>query len=149
MARGAGDRLVCALERKLGLAVVERLDLAPRGFTVAIVAFFTKAPLVRILLLVTIEAASRRLAELDRWRVTAGARHGLVRVPEFEIREGMIERLAIKLDDVGITSLVIGVTVVAFLFGGIRLTTVKPLARRAIRGNVLVAIKTTPRLGFS
>jgi hypothetical protein len=149
MARGADDGLVCALERKLSLAVIERLDLTPYGFPVAIVAFLTKAPFVRILLLVTVEAAPGRLAELFRWGVTAGARHCLVRVPEFEIREGVIERLAVELDDVGISSLVIGMTVVAFLFCGIRLAPVKPLARRAIGSNVLVAIDAAPRLGSS
>ena len=149
MARRAGDGGVGALERKFRRAVVERLDHAPFGLTVAIVAFLAKAPLMRVVGLVTVEATPGRLAEFHRWGVTAGAWQRLVRVPQFEIREGVIERLAIEQDDVGISSLVIGMTMVAFLLCGIRLATVKSPARRTIRGNVFVAIEAEPRLGSS
>jgi hypothetical protein len=147
MANCAGDVAVSALERKFGRAVVERLHLPPRNFAVAIVAFFAKAPLVWILLLMTVEAATGGLPEFYRWRVTAGARHRLVRIPKKEICEGVIERLAIKLDDVGITSLMICMTMVAFLFR-IRLASMKAPARRAIHRNFLVAVQAAPRLGF-
>ena len=79
--------------------------------------------------------------------MTTGAWHRLVRIPQFEIREGVIERLAIEQDDIGISSLVIGMTMVAFLLCGIRLPTVKSPPRRAIHGDVLVAIEAEPRLG--
>ena len=137
------------LERKFSLAVVECLDLAPLGFTVAIVAFLAEAPFVRIVRLMTVQAASGRLAEFYLWRVTAGARHRLVCVPEPEIRERMIEGLAVELDDVGISSPVVGMAMVAFLFCGIRLAPVKSLTRRTIRGNFLMAVEAEPRLGSS
>jgi hypothetical protein len=95
VARGAGDSLVRAQERKLGCVVIERLDLAPRSFAVAIVAFLAKAPLVRIIRLMTVETASGRVTEFYCWCVAAGARHRLVCVPELKIGEEMIERLAV------------------------------------------------------
>jgi hypothetical protein len=95
VARGAGDSLVRAQERKLGRVVIERLDLAPRGFAVAIVAFLAKAPLVRIIRLMTVEAASGRVTEFYCWCVAASARYCLVGVPELKIRENMVERLAV------------------------------------------------------
>ncbi len=138
MAGGAGDGLVSALERKSGRVVVERLDPAPRGFAVAIIASFAKAPFMRVNRLVTVEAASARLAEFHRWRVAAGARHRSVRVAKREVREGVIERLTVQLDDVGLSSLVIGMTMVAFGFRGIGLAPVKSLAGRTIRRNFLM-----------
>ena len=62
-----------------------------------------------------------------------------MRVPQDEIRESMIECFAIKLDDIGVAPLVIGVAMVAVLLNGIRLTAMKPLIRRTIGGNFLVA----------
>ena len=115
----------------------------------AVVTIFAKAPFVRILLLMTIKAATGCLAELFRWRVAAGARHHFVSVPEFEIRKRMIERLAVKLDDIGISSLVIGMTVAAFLLRGIELATVKSVVFLTIRGNLFVAIEAEPRLRLS
>jgi hypothetical protein len=149
MAGRAGDGLMSALERKPGRVVVERLDPAPRGFAVANIAFFTKAPFMRINHLVTVEALSGCLAEFDRGCVTAGARYCFVGIPEREIRESMIERLAVQLDDVSVPSLVVGMTMVAFIFCGIRLAPVKSLAGRTIGGNVLVTCKAEPHLGFS
>jgi len=149
MAGRAGDGLVSALERKPRRVVVESLDPAPRGFAVASIAFFAEAAFVRINRLVTVEALSGCLAEFDRGCVTAGARNCSVGVPEREIRKGMIECLAVQLDDVRFPSLVIGMTMVAFIFCGIRLAPMKSLAGRTIRGNVLVTRKAKPRLGSS
>ena len=81
MAGGAGDGLVSALERKPRRVVVEFLDPAPRGFAVASIAFFAKAPFVRINQLVAVKALSGCLAEFDRCRVTAAARHCSVGIP--------------------------------------------------------------------
>jgi hypothetical protein len=149
MAGGTGDGLVSALERKPRRVVVERLDAAPSGFAVASIAFFAQAPLVRINSLVTVEALSGCLAEFDRCCVTAGARHCSVGIPKREICKGMIECLAVELDDVRFPSLVVGMTMVALIFCGIRLPPVKSLAGRTIRGNVLVTCKAKPRLGSS
>ena len=84
-----------------------------------------------------------------RWCVTSDARHCFVLVPELEIRKCMIECLAVQLDDVGVSSLVIGMTMVAFLFCGIRLAPMESLACRTIRSNFFVALKAEPRLGSS
>jgi hypothetical protein len=48
MAGRAGDRLVRAQEWKSGRVVVEGLDLAPRFFAMASIAFLAKAPLMRV-----------------------------------------------------------------------------------------------------
>jgi hypothetical protein len=149
MAGGAGYGLVSTLERKPGRAVIERLDPAPGGFAMAIVAFFTKTPFMWINRLVTIDTTAGRLAEFDRWRVAAGARHRSVGIPKREIRKGMVERLAVQLDNVGVSSLVIGMAMIAFAFCGIRLAPMKSLASRTIGGHFLVTCKAEPRLGSS
>ena len=146
MTARAGDSLMSAQQRKPGGVVVERLDLTPFGFAVATITLFTKAPLMRINRLVTIEAPPERLAKFYLRCVTAGARHCFVRFPKLEIGEGVVERFAIKLDDVGISSLVIGMAMVAFSFCAIRVKSVKSLARRTIDSDVLVTVETAPRL---
>ena len=72
-------------------------------------------------------------------RVTAAALHGFVSVPQLKIRKRVIEGLAIKQDYVGVSPLMIGVTMVALLLRCIRLSPVKSLIRRSIRGCFLVA----------
>jgi hypothetical protein len=142
MARRAGDGTMGAVKRELGLVVVVRLDARPCCLGMAVVAHFPKSTLVRIDRLVTVEAAPRRVAELYLLGMTTATLHRFVSVVQLEIRECMIECFAVELDDVGISPLVIGVTMGAFLFGGIRLSSVKPLARRPISGGVLVARQT-------
>jgi len=139
VAGGARHCTMGALEGELGLVVIVRFDATPCGLAVATVARFPKAPLVRIVRLVTVKAASGRVAKFYRLRMTAAALHRLVRVPQFEIRKSVIERFAIELNDIGIPPLVVGMTVGAFLFRGIRLTPVESLARRTICGDVLMA----------
>jgi hypothetical protein len=115
------------LQRKLGFVVVERLRAVPCGFAMTIVARFSEAPLVAIIRLMTIEAASGGVAELYILCMTAVALHGFVGVPELEIRRCVIECLTVEQDDVSISPLMVSVTTGAFLFCGIRLTSVKPL----------------------
>jgi hypothetical protein len=45
--------------------------------------------------LMAVEASSRCVAELCRLRVTARARHDLVRIPELKIRKCVVERLTV------------------------------------------------------
>jgi hypothetical protein len=130
---------MCALEPEPGLIVVERFDTTPYRLAVTIVARFPEAALVRIVLLMTVEAASRRVAELYLLRVTVAALHGFVSVPQLKIRKRVIEGLAIELDDVEVSPLMIGVTMGAILFHCIRLSPVKSLTCRSIRGCFLVA----------
>lgn len=119
--------------------MVERLDATPCRLAVAILARFPQPPLMRIIRLVTIDAALAGIAEFFRRPVTSIARNGLVRVPQRKIRKSVIEGLPIELDDIGISPLVIGVTLGAIMSCGIRLTPMKSLTRRSIRSNVLVA----------
>jgi hypothetical protein len=95
MACGAGDCTMGTLKRELRPVVVERFDQMPCRLAMTIVAGFAKTALMRIVRLVTIEAASGRVAELYRLRVTADAPHCLVCVPEPEIRKFVIESLAV------------------------------------------------------
>jgi len=139
MARGARDIAVRTLQRKHGLAVVERRCATPCDLAMTIVARLPKTPLMRIVCLVTIEAAPGGVAKLRILRVTAVAWHGLVGTPKLEIRRRVIKCFAVKQDDVSISTLVIGVTMGAFLFRRIRLTPVKSLGRLAIGSGLFVA----------
>jgi hypothetical protein len=139
MAAGARDIAVRALQRKLGLVVVESLHATPCGLAMTIVARFPQAPLMRIVRLMTIEAASGGVAELHVLCVTAVASHCLVSIPKCEIRKCVIECLAVEQEDVGISPLVIGVTASAFLFRCIGLTPVKSLDQLAVGGSFFVA----------
>ena len=139
MARRAGNGAMCALEPELGLIVVERFDTTPYRLAVTIVARFPEPALVRIVHLMTVEAASRRVAEFYCLRVTVAALHGFVSVPQLKIRKRMIEGLAIKQDYVGVSPLMISVTMVAIQLRCIRLSSVKSLTCRSVCGRFLVA----------
>ena len=89
--------------------------------------------------LMAVEAAPGRLAEFRFLRMTAAALRGFVPVAQLEIRKGVIESLAIELDNVGVSPLVIGMTVGAVLLGRIRLPPVKSFMRQPVRGNFFVA----------
>jgi len=128
-----------APERELGLVVVVRFDAAPGGLAMAVLAYFPQATLVRIIRLMAVEAAPRRIAELHRLHMTAAAQYGLMRIAQLEIRKSVIECFAIELHDVGISSLVIGVTMCALQFCRIRLSPVESLTCQPIRGDFLVA----------
>ena len=115
VACGADDNPMGPQKRELCLAVVERLDAPPSVLVMTILALLPEAPFVRIARLMTIEAASGGVAELDRWQVTTTTLHRFVCAFEFEIRHCVIECFSIKLDDVGSSPLVIGMAMVAFL----------------------------------
>jgi hypothetical protein len=149
MARGAEDGAMCALERELGLVMIERFDTLPSRLDVAIVTCLSKAPFVRIARLMTIEAASGRVAEFYRLGVAAAALHGFVSVAELKIRKCVIEGFAIELNDVGVSPLMIGVTTRAFLLRCLRLTPMKSLTRLTIRGSFFVACNAETRLRLS
>jgi hypothetical protein len=146
MARRAGDGAVRGLESEFGRVVVERLRRPPGGLAVAIVAPLAEAPLVPIVRLMTVEAAPGCVAVSCRLRMAAAALRRLVRVPELEIRKRVIERLAIELHDVGISPLVVGVTVGAVLPRCIRLTPVKSPGHLTVRRDFLVACEAEPGL---
>src|SRR5262249_34543551 len=79
------------LQRERGLVVVESLHAMPCGFAMTIVALLPQTSLMRIVLLMTIETASRGIAELCILWVTAVALHGLMSVAKLEVRKCVIE----------------------------------------------------------
>ena len=106
--RATVDAPMSSLQGKFGLAVIERLDLLPHRFAVASLAFFAEVSLMRLGLLMAIDTEAGSLAEGDFGQMAALALNVLVGVFKGEVREGMIEDLPIKLDDVRAPSLVIG-----------------------------------------
>jgi hypothetical protein len=116
---------------------------------VTILASLAKTPFMRIAGLVAVEAAPGGVAKLHGRRVAAGAFHGAVRAPEFEAGECVIERLVVQLDDISISSFVVGVALVAVLRGRDRVTSVKSLPCRTIGCNLFVAREAKPRLRVS
>jgi hypothetical protein len=116
---------------------------------VTILASLAKTPFMRIAGLMAVEAAPGRVAKLHRWRVAARAFHGAVRAPELKAGECVIERLMVQLDNIGISSFVVGVALVAVLRSRDGVTSVKSLPRRTISCNLFVARKAKPRLRVS
>jgi len=66
----------------------------------------------------------------------------LVGAPQIEVRESVIERFPVELDDVGISPLVIRVAMLAIPFRSVGLTPVKSLSQTAVSGDLLVTRKT-------
>ena len=142
VASGARDGAVRTLQWELGFVVVERLDASPLGFAVTIAAGLPKTPLMRIDRFMTIKTASGRVAKLNARQVTAVAYHRLVCIPKREICKLVVECFAVKENNVSVSSLVIGVTMDAFLFRSICLTPMKSLGQLTICGNFFVAAQT-------
>jgi hypothetical protein len=149
MARGARDIAVRSLQWKAGLVVIKRLRAIPGDFVMTVVARLPKTPLMRIIYLVTIEAEPGGVAKLDILCVTAIALRSLVGVPKLEIRGRVIECLSVKQDDVSVSTLMIGVTMGAFLFRRVGLTPVKSLGRLAVGSDFFVACQAQSRLRLS
>ena len=101
---------VRAHQGELRLGVIVGLYLTPGFLPVTTLARRAESSLVRVIILVAVEAASGRLAVLLALHMTAVAADPLVRPCQHEICERMIERLAIELDDIERASLVIRVT---------------------------------------
>jgi hypothetical protein len=139
MARGARDIAVRTLQPKFGLVMIKRLHVTPCGFAMTIIAGVAQTPFMRIICLMTIEAALGGIAELYILCVTAVALHCLVTVPKLEIRGCVIECLAVKQDDIGIAPFVIAMTMGAFLFRCIGFTPMKSRRHLTIGGNFFVA----------
>ena len=109
--------------------MVEHFDARPTVLVVATLARIAKSAFVRIDRLMTIHAAAGRAAEFGRGLVTLVAGDRDVSTVEREIRETVIKCLAIELNDVRAATLVISVTISAFLFRRVRLASVKAPAR--------------------
>ena len=94
----------------------------------------------------TIDAASLRLAERDVGPMTSIAANARMRPIQPIIRIFMLEYVSVELNDISAAPFVVGVAVVAVLFRRFRMSPVKTASRRAVRGRILVAIETQPRL---
>jgi len=147
MAGRAGDGAMRIPQRELGPVVIERFDGAPGRLGMAILARFPEPSLVRIVRLVTAEAAIGRFAVFCRLDVATAAGHRRVGVPKREIRARVREGLGVEQDDVGVSSLVIRVAMGAFELRCIRIAAVKPFARLKIGARFLVAGKAKLGLG--
>jgi hypothetical protein len=104
---------------------------------------------MRIARLVTTDAANGCIAELDRLRVTRAARDRSVGISQLEVRECVIERFPVELDDVSLSSRMVGMAIGAFGLHGIRPTTVKSPTRRTVSRYFLVASNAQARLRLS
>ena len=129
--------------------MVEHFDARPIIVVVAALAHFAKSTFVRIDCLMTIDAQAGRAAEFRRCIVTLVAGDRDVSTVEREIREAVIKCLTIELNDVRAATLVISVTIFAFLFHGVRLASVIAPVRQPIRGNLFVARKAQVTLRLS
>jgi hypothetical protein len=69
-----------------------------------------------------------------------------VRAFEREVGEGVVERLAVELHDVGAATLAIGMAMIAVLPRGAGLASVQPFSSLAIRRDLFVAGEAEPRL---
>src|SRR5262245_51590499 len=61
----------------------------------------------------------------------------------------MVERLAVELDDIGVSTLVVGMAMIAFAISGLRLKPVKSATRQAVDGGILVACEAKAGLRAS
>jgi hypothetical protein len=129
--------------------MVEHFDARPTVLVVTALARFAKSTFVRIDRLMTIHALAGRTSEFRRCIVTFVAGDRDVSTVEREIRETVIKCLAIELNDVRAATLVISVTISAFLFRRVRLASVKAPARQPIRCNLFVARKAQVALRLS
>ena len=139
MAGGATNVLVGAIQSEFRLAVIKRLDAAPAILAVAAIARLTEPLLVRLLRFVAVIAAAGGAAESDRSCVAAVAADRLVAALELEIGGGVIEGLAVELDNIGVSTLVVGVTILAVLVQSVGLPAVKASTVPAVIGGLLVA----------
>lgn len=137
----AGNVFVGALQRELGLAVIERLYLPPLRLAMTSFALFAEPPFMWVDRLVTIEAPPRRLSINRLRQVTGLATDGLVCVLELKVRKVVIECFSVELIDIGSSPFVVGVTVPALLLQCLRLSPVETPPRLAIRRGLLVAVE--------
>lgn len=104
-----GDGRVLVGERKLRAAMI-KAGSEPGRCAVAGSAIIAKLSLMRLIRLVARHARSWRLTEFLAGWMTARAACGLVRVTQCKVGLCVIELFLDELDDVGIASLVFGVT---------------------------------------
>ena len=127
VARGTGDGSVRLAEREFRRVMVEGFNFVPLCLTVTLFACFAEAPLVRLTVLVAIDAARGSVAEFYRLRMAVAAWNGDVGIPQSEVRECVIEGFSVKLYDISVPPHVIAVTMVAILLRSVRPASMKSL----------------------
>ena len=113
MALCAGDLIVRANQRKPGLVVIEGLYATPGLLAMTTIAFVPQLALVRIIRLVAVETPPGRLAVFLALCMATIAACALVGSRKDEVGEGVVQGLAIEMNNVNCASLVIGMTYVA------------------------------------
>ena len=146
MASGATDVLMGAYKGELRLGMIERFDRAPGFLAVAAIATHAQPPLVRIVGLVTIDATTGGGAIFHFRLVATVAGSRRMGAFQFKIGRCVIEGLAVQLDDVDATSLVIGMAVPAILYGCVGMPAVKSKLLLSVAIDLLVAIDAETRL---
>lgn len=143
---------VLALQRKFSLIVIKAalIRLAPRPYTVAVVASRAQAPIVWIVVFVTVYALRRRLAVLGLGCVALVTLDLGVPAFEWEVRDRMIKYLLVQQDDDGLPALVFRMTVLALNALDVFAEPVKSQPLADISRNLLVTVQAQASLsGFA
>jgi hypothetical protein len=141
MARRAIDRSMRSSQREFGGVMIECLNVQPAIVAVALLTLLAELTFVRVKRPVTIKAKTWGVPKLDGLEMTIAAGHRLVRALQAEVRQRVVERLAIKLNNIGASALVVGMAEAAFLLCGIELSAVKSSACLSVRSDLLVAVE--------
>jgi hypothetical protein len=148
MALCAGYLVVRANQRKPGLGVIEGLYATPGFLAMTVIAFFPQLALVRIVRLVTVETPTGRLAVFLSLCMATIAACALVRPRKDKVGEGMIEGLAVELNNVNCAPLVVGMTRIACSLRRFGVAAMEAAHLLPIHGDRLVARQAEARLQF-
>lgn len=145
--RGALHFHVCARKGKSRLGMIKRALFLPGLFAMAARTLVAELALVHVVRLVTADTRVRRFAELFAAGVaTAALRLGAMRALQNEVREVVVERFPIELDDVKVATLVVGVAGLALERGNLCALAVIAGLLSNVAGNCLVTFQTEPSL---
>jgi hypothetical protein len=131
---------VLAFQGKLGFLVVIEKSLVPGDFLVAVLAFLAQSFKVRLVGLMAGIAIHWRFPMLFLRVMAVGAFDCGVRPLQGKVRESVVKRVLIQVDDVFVSSFMVGVTEFAFFFGNIFFQSVKSLFINNVFIHYLVAI---------
>lgn len=132
-----------AAQWKVRAVVVERSATPARGI---VTARSVAAELAVVCVLVATIALAHGLVERRVVHVAALAGNAPVCAGQGKVREIVGEQRTVETDDVGIASLMVGVTAHAAKYVNSGLSAVKARTRRNIGGNALVAVGAQPAL---
>lgn len=119
-----------------------KFDIKPVSWVVAVGTGVAKEILVYVILAMAVDTVGRRVAMFRAGRVAAGAFGIRMLADQFEVGKQVIERRFNQLDDVGIATLVIGMTGRTGLVRDRISFAVKAELVAEVRGDILVAVAT-------